>query len=126
MASITNATNQQQLKLSLLLVLAITAFAGCKTRRISTVSEAYIAEGYKLVWADEFNKSGRPDTTSWHYENGFVRNQESQWYQEDNAFIENGVLVIEGRKESKPNPGYKANSREWRSSRENINYTSSS
>ena len=33
--------------------------------------------GYKLVWADEFNKNGAPDTSKWTYEKGFVRNRSS-------------------------------------------------
>jgi len=31
---------------------------------------------YKLVWADEFNKDGKPDSLNWNCENGFVRNNE--------------------------------------------------
>ncbi|MCD0489517.1 glycoside hydrolase family 16 protein [Pedobacter sp. MC2016-14] len=87
---------------------------------------AFLKEGYKLVWADEFNGTGKPDPASWKHETGFVRNEEYQWYQEDNAWCENGVLVIEGRKEDKPNPLYKKDSKQWRNSREKIEYSSSS
>ena len=73
--------------------------------------------GYKLVWADEFDKDGPPDPCNWTYERGFVRNRELQWYQPDNARCENGLLVIEGRRERKANPGYKPSSRSWRQSR---------
>lgn len=83
-------------------------------------------EGYKLVWADEFNTDGKPDSTKWKFERGFVRNEELQWYQQDNAWCENGLLIIEGRKESKPNPRYKPGSSDWRSKPETIQYTSSS
>ncbi|NQX53990.1 glycoside hydrolase family 16 protein [Pedobacter panaciterrae] len=86
----------------------------------------YTKEGYKLVWADEFNNNGKPDATSWTHEQGFVRNEEAQWYQQDNAWCENGLLVIEGRKETRPNPGFKKESGDWRSNRENAEYTSSS
>lgn len=88
--------------------------------------QEFANEGYKLVWADEFNKDGKLDTTKWRYERGFARNQELQWYQEDNAWCEKGVLVIEGRKEQKPNPRYKEGSNNWASSRKKIEYTSSS
>jgi hypothetical protein len=44
----------------------------------------------KLVWNDEFNNAGKPDNLSWRYETGFVRNQELQWYQEENANCANG------------------------------------
>ena len=81
---------------------------------------------YKLVWADEFDKDGRPDPTKWTYENGFVRNQELQWYQPDNAFCRDGMLIIEGRRERKPNPVYDSNATDWRRKREHVDYTSSS
>jgi beta-glucanase (GH16 family) len=87
---------------------------------------AELKDGYKLVWADEFNKNGKPDSSNWNFEKGFVRNEEKQWYQEDNAWCENGLLIIEARKESKVNPGYRKHSTEWRHSREKIEYTSSS
>ncbi len=63
-------------------------------------------DGYKLVWADEFNKDGKPDPKNWSFEEGFKRNGEMQWYQRDNAFIENGVLVIEGRRTRRANPRF--------------------
>jgi beta-glucanase (GH16 family) len=82
-------------------------------------------DGYILVWADEFNTDGKPDSTNWDYEHGFVRNQEYQWYQGENARCEGGRLIIEGKKEDKPNPLYTPGSTEWRKSRPNIQYTSS-
>jgi beta-glucanase (GH16 family) len=81
---------------------------------------------YKLAWADEFNNEGPPDSTNWRFEKGFVRNHETQWYQAQNAFCHNGLLVIEARKEHLPNPGYKAGSTNWKASREFIDYTSAS
>lgn len=86
----------------------------------------YLNDGYKLVWADEFEKDGRPDPSKWKHEKGFVRNEELQWYQSDNAWCEGGLLIIEGRKESKLNPNYRKGSEDWRSKSELINYTSSS
>ena len=83
-------------------------------------------DGYELVWSDEFNNNGKPDTSSWRYENGFVRNEEHQWYQTENANCKDGLLVIEGRKETRPNPLYKAGATDWRGSRQQIEYTSSS
>ncbi|TCD00756.1 glycoside hydrolase family 16 protein [Pedobacter frigidisoli] len=56
----------------------------------------------KLIWADEFNYSGPPDSTKWDYENGIVRNKEPQYYtkkRQENARVENGNLVIEAKKE---------------------------
>ncbi|HUT46585.1 MAG TPA: glycoside hydrolase family 16 protein [Sedimentisphaerales bacterium] len=85
-----------------------------------------LSTGLKLVWSDEFNKDGRPDPKNWTYERGFVRNQELQWYQPENARCENGMLIIEGRRQRKQNPRYRADSRDWRQNREYAEYTSSS
>jgi len=82
--------------------------------------------GWELVWHDEFEQDGRPDSTIWSYEDGFVRNHEDQWYQPDNAVCRGGCLVIEGRRESRPNPLYRAGARDWRASRPTIDYTASS
>lgn len=76
------------------------------------------------MWSDEFDKNGTPDPKNWTYENGFVRNNELQWYQPQNAFVKNGVLVIEARKEQKPNPNFEEGSKSWRKNREKIEYTS--
>ncbi|MDR6193188.1 glycoside hydrolase family 16 protein [Siphonobacter sp. SORGH_AS_0500] len=81
---------------------------------------------YKLVWADEFNTNGEPNPKNWTFEKGFVRNGELQWYQSENARCENGFLIIEARKESRPNPLYEEGSMDWRKSRKTIDYTSSS
>ncbi|UOR07675.1 glycoside hydrolase family 16 protein [Hymenobacter aerilatus] len=83
-------------------------------------------DGWRLVWADEFNTEGRPDPKNWQFENGFTRNHELQWYQPDNARVENGMLVIEARKENRPNPTYQPGSTDWKTSRPTIDYTSAS
>src|ERR1035437_1079070 len=59
---------------------------------------------WKLVWHDEFDKDGPPDPANWGYARGFVRNNELQWYQPENAVCKNGLVVVEARKEHKPNP----------------------
>lgn len=62
----------------------------------------HCAEEWKLVWSDEFNYQGLPDKTKWDYEEGFVRNHESQYYtraRTENARVEHGVLILECRKE---------------------------
>ncbi len=87
-------------------------------------AERYAAEGYALVWSDEFNQAGRPDPQKWSYENGFSRNEELQWYQPDNARCEDGMLIIEARRERKQNPRYKPDGRNWRETREYAEYTS--
>jgi len=57
---------------------------------------------WKLVWSDEFDKAGLPDAARWGYETGFFFNNEQQFYtraRRENARVENGVLIIEARKE---------------------------
>lgn len=83
-------------------------------------------EGYELIWSDEFNNTGKPDPACWSFESGFIRNEESQWYQEDNAFCRDGALHIEARKESFVNPDYNPASSDWRLNRKNVEYTSAS
>ena len=80
----------------------------------------------KLVWHDEFNRNGPPDPANWNFERGFVRNDEQQWYQPDNAFCTNGLLVIEARPAHRRNPNYIPGSTDWRTRREWIDYTSAS
>ena len=81
---------------------------------------------WKLIWSDEFNSGKVPDPNKWGFEEGFVRNHELQWYQRENAFIRNGFLIIEGRKENKSNPDYLPDTRNWKRNREKIEYTAAS
>ncbi len=88
---------------------------------------AKLAPGeYKLVWSDEFDKDGSPDPKNWTYERGFVRNEEAQWYQPENAHCENGLLLIEAKEQRVKNPNYDASSPRWQRSREFAEYTSAS
>jgi beta-glucanase (GH16 family) len=60
------------------------------------------AQQYELIWADEFDYKGLPDPDKWGYESGFVRNNEAQYYtkyRKENARVENGMLIIEARRE---------------------------
>jgi hypothetical protein len=65
---------------------------------------------WSLVWSDEFDYTGPPSEDKWNYEQGFVRNRESQYYtkaRKENARVENGHLIIEARREDWPNPDYR-------------------
>ena len=60
---------------------------------------------WTLVWSDEFDGSGLPDSSKWGYDvgGGGWGNGESQYYTEsrtENARQEKGVLIIEARRES--------------------------
>ena len=85
---------------------------------------AATAQEWRLVWSDEFDTDGQPDPSTWNYEEGFVRNPEAQWYQADNARQQDGLLVIEARREDRPNPTYRPDSRHWGGQRDSIHYTS--
>lgn len=101
-------------------------FISCNTTRSSKAPNDINSDLYQLVWSDEFDGHGSPDTTKWSFENGFVRNEEHQWYQQQNAWQQNGLLVIEARKELRQNPVYKRGSHDWRHARPNIEFTSAS
>jgi beta-glucanase (GH16 family) len=69
------------------------------------------SQSKKLVWADEFNKNGLPDSTKWGYDHGGSGwgNNELQFYttkRKENASARNGQLVIEARKENFDNRKY--------------------
>jgi beta-glucanase (GH16 family) len=64
----------------------------------------------KLVWADEFDYTGLPDSSKWDYDKakgcpelcGWGNNewQYYTWSRKENARVEGGHLIIEARKES--------------------------
>jgi beta-glucanase (GH16 family) len=81
---------------------------------------------WKLVWSDEFDKDGAPDSSNWGYEKGFVRNSELQWYQPDNATVSGGLLTIAAQKQQVLNPNYNAGSTDWKQNRQYAQYTSTS
>lgn len=93
-----------------------------------SIAKGLAQDNWRLIWSDEFNTDGAYNADTWEPERGFVRNHEAQWYQGENAFCENGCLVIEARKEKKKNPYYTKNTprQDWKRSREYIEYTSAS
>jgi beta-glucanase (GH16 family)/glycerophosphoryl diester phosphodiesterase len=60
--------------------------------------------GLKLVWSDEFNYNGEPDSTKWGYNIGAHRwgNNELEYYtnRPENVTVQNGVLKITAVKEN--------------------------
>lgn len=62
-----------------------------------------LKEGYQLVWQDEFNYEGAPDSTKWDYELGNHQwaNKELQAYtnRKNNVFVKDGRLTIRACKE---------------------------
>ncbi len=57
----------------------------------------------KLVWFDEFNYNGLPDTVKWNQESGYLRNKELQYYtiaRKENALVQEGYLTITAANDS--------------------------
>lgn len=68
----------------------------CATQESSSGDE------WELVWQDEFDGEGLPDPDKWGYEEGYIRNDEKQYYtreREKNVRLEDGYLIIEAHKE---------------------------
>ena len=123
----TNTGNNNGKRRFALVVLAMFLLGSCGTLKMENNGQGeFKNDGYELVWADEFNHTGPPKSENWSYETGFERNEELQWYQQDNIWCKNGLLILEARRETKPNPLYKAGSTEWRNNRKDIKYTSAS
>jgi beta-glucanase (GH16 family) len=96
---------------------------------VSAEPGSHKAAAWELVWSDEFDYEGPPDPSKWDYEEGFIRNEEPQYYcraRRENARVENGMLVIEGRKEKFPNARHDPASEDYREKREFGKYTSAS
>lgn len=55
---------------------------------------------YKLVWSDEFDSTG-VNASNWNFETGGQGwgNHEQEYYQQANATVSDGNLIIEGRRE---------------------------
>jgi len=65
---------------------------------------ARFASNWTLIWSDEFDYQGLPDSSKWNYDTGYIANNEKQYYlaeREENARVEGGMLVIEARKEAR-------------------------
>ena len=64
---------------------------------------------YKLVWNDEFEYDGVPDSDKWGYDvggNGWGNNELQYYTPGDNAWVEDGKLILEARKEDKEGKEY--------------------
>lgn len=93
---------------TLLTVLILIIISGCKND-ITNQETAAVVDEYQLVWSDEFDTDGLPDSTKWSYDygNGCPNcgwgNNELQFYTKnrlENARVEDGHLIIEAHKEN--------------------------
>jgi beta-glucanase (GH16 family) len=85
------------------LLVSCLAFTSCGQEQSSA--------GAKLIWSDEFNYNGLPDSSKWAYDVGGHGwgNNEKQFYLErslENSFVENGTLSITALKKDYQNLNY--------------------
>jgi len=95
--------------LSLMVVTLVFSACSLNTADVSSVSQGFdpavatsaVPSGYGLVWADEFDGSGQPDSANWNYEvgNGYNPglhgfqgwgNGEWEWYRPENCYQSGG------------------------------------
>ena len=95
---------------------AIKSIGGILVILLVLISGHANAQFKKLVWSDEFNVNGLPDSTKWGYDLGTGcpticgwGNHELQYYTSKvakNARVENGMLIVEAHKETMPGATY--------------------
>ncbi|MEJ0106869.1 MAG: glycoside hydrolase family 16 protein [Bacteroidota bacterium] len=93
------------IKTFLILLVSLASMSGMSQLKKSSPKK------WKLVWGDEFNYTGLPDSTKWNYDVGGDGwgNHELEYYtdkRKENARVENGLLIIEARKENYQEKGY--------------------
>ncbi|QGY45605.1 family 16 glycosylhydrolase [Maribellus comscasis] len=94
-----------------LLILLYTSCVNSKEQK--DTNKPVVKNDWQLVWWDEFDINGLPDSTKWSYatkgnEYGWGNN-EAQWYtvaDTDNCFIEDGILKITAKKEKISSKNY--------------------
>lgn len=114
---------QHSLKSRLLLLSGVAImFTSCifipKEEKVEILNK----DGMTLVWQDEFNYTGVPDTTKWKYQTGAGGwgNQEIQNYidnstKADTAIVKNGVLTIKAYKDGNQWKSARLNSKQsWK------------
>ncbi|BAX82597.1 glycoside hydrolase family 16 protein [Labilibaculum antarcticum] len=95
------------LKNTILLLGTIFLLSSCNSKKSKTSDKSEgDSDNYQLVWSDEFDYTGLPDSTKWIYDTeGNLEgwgNSEAQHYtiaKKENAWVEDGVLNIIALKE---------------------------
>jgi beta-glucanase (GH16 family) len=97
-------------------LLAILLVASCNQKKANTSNTDSANKSqneYELVWQDEFDYSGLPDSTLWRYDtegnNAGWGNNEAQFYtveRLENANVENGILQVIAQKEDYQDKNY--------------------
>jgi beta-glucanase (GH16 family) len=92
---------------SIVCIMLIASFCACDSKDNQPAASSDVPEGYKLVWSDEFNVDGLPDSDKWSFdteanETGWYNN-ELQYYGDgrmENSKVSDGKLMIIARKEA--------------------------
>ena len=81
-----------------------------------------------LIWNEEFNDQGKPDSEKWNFETGFIRNLEEQIYtkRRKNVRMKDGKLELIARKEKFKNKRFDPEVKNYRINTEYSAYTSAS
>lgn len=86
----------------------VSAYKGSEFISEKRAIAVYVAPG--LLWADEFDGSGAPNSSKWTYDLGAGGwgNNEAEYYTDrlENAKVENGMLTITAKKESYEGASY--------------------
>lgn len=97
----------KQIPYFLIIILSLSYFLSTKAQS----AHQNKVSPWKLVWGDEFNYSGLPDSTKWGYDVGGKGwgNNELQFYTKadtNNAIVRNGILSIIAKKQKYENREY--------------------
>ncbi len=106
------------MRIWILIFMATVAVACSDTQKNSAtkINAAANTKDWTLVWSDEFNYTGLPDSNKWSYDVGTGcpnvcgwGNNEQQYYTQadsNNAMVKNGMLWIRALKQQKENNHY--------------------
>lgn len=87
---------------NLLFASCIIFMTSCQGSKVAKTIVGDDNQTFTLEWSDEFDYNGLPDASKWDYEEGFVRNQEAQYFTKariENAEVRDGALYITAIKE---------------------------
>lgn len=94
--------NQKNKPMRLTILLSVISIAAISCNKPKKSAPINSAPKWDLVWEDNFEVPGLPDSTIWNYEVGYIANNEVQRYTKkrlENVRVEDGILIIEARKE---------------------------
>lgn len=119
----------KSIKVILMVPIFLTFLQCDKEEAKAVIQKPPLFKEYTLIWEDNFDNNGSPDTSRWGYEKGFIRNEEEQYYTDrsENVRIENGILILEAHKEEIENDRFVSeNNSSWIKNRKKAAYSSAS